>query len=134
SSRSRIGLLLDMTLKAFERILYFENYVVIEPGLTPLKARQLLTEEEYLRAQEEYGGDSFTAMIGAEAIRGMLRALDLEKMAIDLRKEIAGSTSDLKPKKLAKRLKLIEAFIPSHNKPERVILHLVHVIPPELRP
>jgi DNA-directed RNA polymerase subunit beta' len=131
---SRIGLLLDMTLKDLERILYFENYVVIEPGLTPLKDRQLLSEEEYLRAQEEYGADSFTAMIGAEAIRGMLRALDLEKMAIDLRKEIAESTSELKPKKLAKRLKLIEAFIQSHNKPEWMILTVVPVIPPDLRP
>jgi DNA-directed RNA polymerase subunit beta' len=127
-------LLLDMTLKDLERILYFENYVVIEPGLTPLKDRQLLSEEEYLRAQEEYGADSFTAMIGAEAIRGMLRALDLEKMAIDLRKEIAESTSELKPKKLAKRLKLIEAFIQSHNKPEWMILTVVPVIPPDLRP
>src|SRR6201993_4745584 len=131
---SRIGLLLDMTLKDLERILYFENYVVIEPGLTPLKDRQLLSEEEYLRAQEEYGADSFTAMIGAEAIRGMLRALDLEKMAIDLRKEIAESTSELKPKKLAKRLKLIEAFTQSHNKPEWMILTVVPVIPPDLRP
>jgi DNA-directed RNA polymerase subunit beta' len=131
---SRIGLLLDMTLKDLERILYFENYVVIEPGLTPLKDRQLLAEEEYLRAQEEYGADSFTAMIGAEAIRGMLRALDLEKMALDLRKEIAESTSELKPKKLAKRLKLIEAFVQSHNKPEWMILTAVPVIPPDLRP
>jgi DNA-directed RNA polymerase subunit beta' len=131
---SRIGLLLDMTLKDLERILYFENYVVIEPGLTPLKDRQLLSEEEYLRAQEEYGADSFTAMIGAEAIRGMLRGLDLEKMAIDLRQEIAESTSELKPKKLAKRLKLIEAFVQSHNKPEWMILTVVPVIPPDLRP
>src|SRR6201984_809498 len=131
---SRIGLLLDMTLKDLERILYFENYVVIEPGLTPLKDRQLLSEEEYLRAQDEFGADSFTAMIGAEAIRGMLKALDLEKMAVDLRKEIAESTSDLKPKKLAKRLKLIEAFIQSGKKPEWMILTHVPVIPPDLRP
>src|ERR1700745_37513 len=131
---SRIGLLLDMTLKDLERILYFENYVVCEPGLTPLKDRQLLSEEEYLRAQEEYGADSFTAMIGAEAIRGMLRALDLEKMAIALRQEIAESTSELKPKKLAKRLKLIEAFTQSSNKPEWMILTVVPVIPPDLRP
>jgi DNA-directed RNA polymerase subunit beta' len=131
---SRIGLLLDMTLKDLERILYFEHYVVIEPGLTPLKDRQLLSEDEYLRAQEEYGADSFTAMIGAEAIRGMLRALDLEKMAMDLRKEIAESTSELKPKKLAKRLKLIEAFVQSGNKPEWMILTVVPVIPPDLRP
>jgi DNA-directed RNA polymerase subunit beta' len=131
---SRIGLLLDMTLKDLERILYFENYVVLEPGLTPLQDRQLLNEDEYLRAQEEFGGDSFTAMIGAEAIREMLKALDLEKMATDLRQEIAESTSELKPKKLAKRLKLIEAFIQSGNKPEWMILTQVPVIPPDLRP
>ncbi len=131
---SRIGLLLDMTLKDLERILYFEHYVVIEPGLTPLKDRQLLSEDEYLRAQDEFGADSFTAMIGAEAIRNMLKALDLEKMAADLRKEIAESTSDLKPKKLAKRLKLIEAFVQSGNKPEWMVLTVVPVIPPDLRP
>jgi DNA-directed RNA polymerase subunit beta' len=131
---SRIGLLLDMTLKDLERILYFEHYVVIEPGLTPLKDRQLLSEDEYLHAQDEFGADSFTAMIGAEAIRNMLKALDLEKMAADLRKEIAESTSDLKPKKLAKRLKLIEAFVQSGNKPEWMVLTVVPVIPPDLRP
>ena len=131
---SRIGLLLDMTLKDLERILYFEYYVVLEPGLTPLQNRSLLSEEEYLRAQDEYGADSFTAMIGAEAIREMLKALDLEKLAIDLRKEIAESTSELKPKKLAKRLKLIEAFLTSGNRPEWMILTVVPVIPPDLRP
>jgi len=131
---SRIGLLLDMTLKDLERILYFEYYVVLEPGLTPLKDRQLLSEDEYLKAQDEYGADSFTAAIGAEAIREMLKGLDLEKMAADLRVEIAESTSDLKPKKLAKRLKLIEAFIQSGNKPEWMILTHVPVIPPDLRP
>ncbi len=131
---SRIGLLLDMTLKDLERILYFEYYVVLEPGLTPLQNRSLLSEEEYLRAQDEYGADSFTAMIGAEAIREMLKALDLERLAIDLRKEIAESTSELKPKKLAKRLKLIEAFLTSGNRPEWMILTQVPVIPPDLRP
>ncbi|MBO0712171.1 MAG: DNA-directed RNA polymerase subunit beta', partial [Acetobacteraceae bacterium] len=131
---SRIGLLLDMTLKELERILYFESYVVIEPGLTPLEDRQLLSEDEYLKAQDLYGADSFTALIGAEAIREMLKALDLEKMATDLRKEIAESTSDLKPRKLAKRLKLIEAFIQSGNKPEWMILKVIPVIPPDLRP
>src|SRR3989475_4452704 len=85
---SRIGLLLDMTLKDLERILYFEYYVVLEPGLTALKDRQLLSEDEYLKAQDEYGQDSFTAMIGAEAIREHLKGLDLEQMAADLRKEI----------------------------------------------
>ena len=131
---SRIGLLLDMALKDLERILYFENYVVIEPGLTPLKERQLLSEDDYLRAQDEYGEDSFTALIGAEAIREILRSLDLEKTAADLRHEISVSTSELKPKKLAKRLKIIEAFMMSGNKPEWMILTVVPVIPPDLRP
>jgi DNA-directed RNA polymerase subunit beta' len=131
---SRIGLLLDMTLKDLERILYFEYYVVLEPGITSLQERQLLSEDEYLKAQEEFGQDSFTAMIGAEAIREMLKAMDLEKLAADLRVEIAESTSELKPKKLAKRLKLIEAFIQSGNKPEWMILTQVPVIPPDLRP
>ncbi len=131
---SRIGLLLDMTLKNLERILYFENYVVLEPGTTPLEQYQLLSEDEYLKAQDQLGADSFTAKIGAEAIRDMLTDLDLEKMAADLRKEIAESTSELKPKKLAKRLKLIEAFIQSGNKPEWMILKVVPVIPPDLRP
>jgi DNA-directed RNA polymerase subunit beta' len=131
---SRIGLLLDMTLKDLERILYFEYYVVLEPGLTPLKDRQLLSEEEYLKAQEEFGADSFTATIGAEAIREMLKAIDLEKMQGELRAELAESDSDIKKKKIAKRLKLIEAFIASGNKPEWMILTVVPVIPPDLRP
>src|SRR5438876_5413726 len=131
---SRIGLLLDMTLKALERILYFESYVVLEPGLTPLEDRQLLSEDEYLKAQDEYGPDSFTAAIGAEAIREMLKALDLDKMQTDLRAEIAGSDSDIKKKKVAKRLKIVEAFQQSGNKPEWMILTQVPVIPPDLRP
>ena len=131
---SRIGLLLDMTLKSLERILYFESYVVLEPGLTSLEDRQLLSEEEYLKAQETFGGDSFTATIGAEAIREMLKALDLDKMQADLRAEIAGSDSDAKKKKLAKRLKIVEAFQQSGNRPEWMILTQVPVIPPDLRP
>ncbi|MGE5259391.1 MAG: DNA-directed RNA polymerase subunit beta', partial [Actinomycetota bacterium] len=131
---SRIGLLLDMTLKDLERVLYFENYIVLEPGLTSLKPLQLLSEEDYLKAQEDFGEDSFTASIGAEAIRELLKGLDLEKLAADLRVEIAESTSELKPKKLAKRLKVVEAFIQSGNKPEWMILTVVPVIPPELRP
>src|SRR5918995_3879608 len=131
---SRIGLLLDMTLKDLERILYFESYVVIEPGLTPLKDRQLLSEDEYLRAQDEYGEDNFTAMIGAEAIRRILQELDLEKVAGEIRHEISVTTSELKPKKLMKRLKIIEAFLQSGNKPEWMILTQVPVIPPDLRP
>src|SRR4026209_2360418 len=131
---SRIGLLLDMTLKDLERVLYFENYIVLEPGLTTLKPLQLLTEEDYLKAQDDFGEDSFTASIGAEAIRELLKGLDLEKTAAELRQEIAESTSELKPKKLAKRLKVVEAFIESGNKPEWMILTVVPVIPPELRP
>jgi DNA-directed RNA polymerase subunit beta' len=131
---SRIGMMLDMTLKDLERILYFENYVVTEPGLTSLKERQLLTEDEYLKAQDEFGEDSFTAKIGAEAIREMMIAMDLEKIAADLRVEIAESTSELKPKKLAKRLKLIESFMESGNRPEWMIMTVVPVIPPDLRP
>ena len=131
---SRIGLLLDMTLKDLERILYFESYVVIEPGLTPLKDRQLLSEDEYLKAQDEYGQDSFTALIGAEAIREMLKALDLGKIQLDLRQEMGDTDSDIKKKKIAKRLKIVEAFQQSGNKPEWMILTQVPVIPPDLRP
>src|SRR4051794_18224408 len=131
---SRIGLLLDMTLKDIERVLYFENYIVLEPGLTPLKLHQLLSEEEYLTAIDSYGEDGFTASIGAEAVRELLTGINLEKLRDDLRKEIAESTSELKPKKLAKRLKIVEAFIESGNRPEWMILTVVPVIPPELRP
>ncbi|MCB9999134.1 MAG: DNA-directed RNA polymerase subunit beta' [Methylobacteriaceae bacterium] len=131
---SRIGLLLDMTLKDLERILYFESYIVIDAGLTALKDRQLLSEDDYLRAQDEYGQDNFTAMIGAEAIREILKGMDLPKIAAQLKVEIAEATTELKPKKLAKRLKIIEAFIQSGNKPEWMILTEVPVIPPDLRP
>src|SRR5712675_29443 len=131
---SRIGLLLDMTLKDLERILYFEYYVVLEPGLTALKDRQLLSEDEYLKAQDEYGQDSFTAMIGAEAIRELLKGLDLEKLESSLRAEMQETESDIKHKKLAKRLKIVEAFRYSGNKPEWMILTVVPVIPPDLRP
>ena len=131
---SRIALMLDMTLKDVERVLYFEQYMVIEPGLTPLDQHQLLTEEEYLQAQEEYGEDSFTAGIGAEAIREILMSLDLEAIAEQLKVEIAEATTELKPKKLAKRLKLINSFIESGNRPEWMIMTVIPVIPPELRP
>jgi DNA-directed RNA polymerase subunit beta' len=131
---SRIGLMLDMTLKDLERVLYFEQYVVIEPGLTPLKDRQLLTEDEFYKAQDDYGEDSFTAMIGAEAIRTLLQAIDLTKLRDDLRAEIATCNGGEKPKKLVKRLKVVEAFIDSGNRPEWMILTHVPVIPPELRP
>ena len=131
---SRIGLLLDMTLKDLERILYFESYIVLDPGMTSLKDRQLLSEDDYLRAVDEFGQDSFTAMIGAEAIREILKGMNLAKIAEDLKVEIAQSKSELKPKRLAKRLKIIEAFMHSGNKPEWMILTEVPVIPPDLRP
>src|SRR6201981_2164692 len=131
---SRIGLLLDMTLKDLERILYFESYIVLDPGLTPLKDRQLLSEDDYLRAMDEYGQDSFTAMIGAEAIREMLKGMNLQKIADDLKVEIAQAKSELKPKRLPQRLKIIEAFMHFGNKPDGMILTAVPVIPPDLRP
>ncbi len=131
---SRIGLMLDMTLRELEQILYFEKYVVIEPGLTELNHKQLLSEEEYLEAQDRYGADAFTAGIGAEAIREMLAAIDLEAEARKLREELKETTSDLKQKKIIKRLKLIEAFIDSGNRPEWMVLTVLPVIPPELRP
>ena len=131
---SRIGLLLDMTLKDLERVLYFENYIVIEPGVSPFKEKQLLTEEQYNQAIDEHGPDSFTAGIGAEAIREILVSMDLEKIRDEIRQEIAEATTELKPKKLAKRLKVIEAFLESGNRPEWMILTVVPVIPPELRP
>jgi DNA-directed RNA polymerase subunit beta' len=131
---SRIALMLDMTLKDIERVLYFEQYIVIEPSLTPFKVKELLTEEDYVRAQDDYGEDAFTAKIGAEAIFELLQNLNLEQEAETLRKEIAEATTELKPKKLAKRLKLVEAFLRSGNKPEWMILTVVPVIPPELRP
>src|ERR1700675_3747705 len=131
---SRIGLMLDMTLKDLERVLYFENYIVIEPGLTPLKERQLLTEDEFYKAQDEYGNDSFTAEIGAEAIRKLLAAIDLEKLRDEIRGDVAEAPGGEKQKKLVKRLKVVEAFIDSGNRPEWMILQVVPVIPPELRP
>ena len=103
---SRISNLLDMTLKDVERVLYFENYIVLEPGLTPLKMHQLMSEMDYMKAQEDYGEDSFTASIGAEAIRDMLAAINLDQLKITLREELKVATGELKPKKLAKRLKL----------------------------
>ena len=131
---SRISLFLDMALKDVERVLYFEGYVVIEPGLTPLQKQQILTEEEYYEAVDEYGEDAFTAGIGAEAIREILSTMDLEKEVEQMREEMGETGSELKLKKLAKRTKLIESFMLSGNKPEWMILTIVPVIPPELRP
>ncbi|MFN4157910.1 MAG: DNA-directed RNA polymerase subunit beta' [Gemmobacter sp.] len=131
---SRIGLMLDMTLRDLERILYFENYVVIEPGLTDLTYGQLMTEEEFLDAQDQYGADAFTANIGAEAIREMLAAIDLQATADQLREDLKEATGELKPKKIIKRLKIVESFLESGNRPEWMVLTILPVIPPELRP
>ncbi|WP_019962455.1 DNA-directed RNA polymerase subunit beta' [Woodsholea maritima] len=131
---SRIALMMDMALKDVERVLYFEAYLVMEPGLTPLQHNQLLTEEEYYEAIDEYGEDAFTASIGAEAIRDGLAALDLEKECERMRQEMTETGSELKLKKLAKRTKLMESFLGSNNKPEWMIMTVIPVIPPELRP
>ncbi len=131
---SRIGLLLDMTLKDLERILYFESFVVIEPGLTPLRLHQLLTEDEYLGAQDDYGQDAFQAGIGAEAMKIMLSTINLEQERDQMKTELRDTTSEAKRKKLVKRLKLVDSFIESGSRPEWMILDVVPVIPPELRP
>src|SRR5579883_1360190 len=131
---SRIGLLIDMTLRDLERVLYFENHVVIEPGLTSLKRHQLLTEDQYQSALDEFGEQSFEAKIGAEALKEMLSRIDLDKERETLRVELKETSSEAKRKKLVKRLKLVESFIESGSRPEWMILDVVPVIPPELRP
>lgn len=130
---SRIGLLLDMTLRDIERVLYFEAFVVIEPGMTPYTKGQLLSEEAYLDALEEYGNE-FEALMGAEAIQKLLREIDLENEIIQMREEIPVTTSDTKLKKITKRLKVMEAFAQSGNKPEWMIMSVLPVLPPDLRP
>jgi DNA-directed RNA polymerase subunit beta' len=130
---SRIGLLLDMTLRSIERVLYFESYVVVDPGMTTLERGQLLTDEQYFEAMEEFG-DEFEAKMGAEAIQALMRDLDLEAEAQKLREEIPETNSETKIKKLSKRLKLIEAFLQSGNKPEWMVLEALPVLPPDLRP
>ncbi len=130
---SRIGLMLDKTLKSIESVLYFEAFMVVDPGLTPLEPWQLLTEEEYLDALDEHG-DEFEALMGAEAIKKMLQSIDLAGEAESLREEVESTGSETKQKKITKRLKLIEAFLGSGNKPEWMILDVLPVLPPELRP
>ena len=131
---SRIGLLVDMTLKDLEKVLYFENFVVLEPGLTSLQKGQLLSEEEYYDAQDEYGDDAFQAEIGAEAIKTILSGIDLQVERESVRTDLRETGSEVKRKKLVKRLKLIDAFLESGCRPEWMILDVVPVIPPELRP
>ncbi|MCQ4167651.1 DNA-directed RNA polymerase subunit beta' [Tahibacter harae] len=130
---SRIGLMLDMTLRDIERILYFEAYVVVEPGLTALERGQLLTEEQYLQAVEEHG-DEFDARMGAEAVYELLKAIDLNQELIKLREEIASTNSETKLKRLSKRIKLVESFLESGNRPEWMVMTVLPVLPPDLRP
>ncbi len=131
---SRIGLIMDMTLKDLERVLYFENFIVIEPGMTPLKPFQLLNEEEYMDAQDEYGEENFRAGIGAEAMKEILSELDLEEALAQAEEDLRETGSEAKRKKLVKRIKLLEAFISSGTRPEWMILDVLPVLPPELRP
>jgi len=130
---SRIGLLLDMPLRDIERVLYFESYVVIETGMTNLEKRQILTEEQYLDSLEEFG-DEFHATMGAEAIQFLLKDINLVQECNVLRIELNETNSETKRKKLTKRIKLLESFIQSHNKPEWMILNVLPVLPPDLRP
>ena len=130
---SRIGLMLDMTLREIERVLYFEAFVVIDPGMTPMQRGQLLTDEMYLEAIEEHG-DEFDARMGAEAVYELLRTIDLNAEIGRVREEMAGTSSETKLKRLSKRLKLIESFVESGNKPEWMVMTVLPVLPPDLRP
>ena len=130
---SRIGLLLDMPLRDIERVLYFESYIVIEPGMTDLERGQLLTEEQYLDAEDRWQ-DEFDAKMGAEAIQALLRGIDLEVECENLREELQETNSETKRKKITKRLKLLEAFLQSGNKPEWMVMTVLPVLPPDLRP
>ncbi|EEG06750.1 DNA-directed RNA polymerase subunit beta' [Pseudogulbenkiania ferrooxidans] len=130
---SRLGMVLDMTLRDIERVLYFEGFVVTDPGMTPMQRGQLLTEEDFLDKEDQYG-DDFKAMMGAEAVRELLRSLDLNNEIETLRRELEATSSDTKIKKIAKRLKVLEAFLRSGMKPEWMILEVLPVLPPELRP
>ena len=131
---SRISMLLDMSMKDVERVLYFENHIVIEPGLTNLKFKQILSDEEYNKALDENSADSFSAGIGAAAIRKIFETMDLNEEKENIKLEYSETKSDIKKKKLIRRLKLVEQFLTSGNKPEWMILSSLPVIPPDLRP
>ena len=131
---SRIATLLDMTIKNLEKVLYFEQFIVVEPGLTDLKKGEIISEDQYIDYQDEYGEDSFSASIGAEAIDQMLKSINLDEERVRLKEELNQTKSELKKTKITKRLKLVESFISSKNKPEWMILKVLPVIPPELRP
>jgi len=130
---SRIGLMLDMTLREIERVLYFEAFVVVDPGMTSLQRGQLLTDEMYLESIEEHG-DEFDARMGAEAVHELLKSMDLPSEVVKVREEMTNTNSETKIKRLSKRLKLIEAFMESGNKPEWMVLTVLPVLPPDLRP
>lgn len=130
---SRIGLLLDMPLRDIERVLYFESYIVLDPGMTDLEKKQLLTDDEYYDMIEQYG-DEFDVGMGAEAIMHLLQDLDLERMIVELREEIANTKTDAKIKRLTKRLKLARSFVNSGNKPEWMVMTVLPILPPDLRP
>jgi DNA-directed RNA polymerase subunit beta' len=130
---SRLGMVLDMTLRDIERVLYFEAYVVTDPGMTPLKKCQIMSEDDYAAKYEEFG-DDFTAFMGAEGIRELLRSIDIDRDAETLRQELKDSKSEAKIKKYAKRLKVLEAFQRSGIKPDWMIMEVLPVLPPELRP
>ncbi|MGJ8650569.1 MAG: DNA-directed RNA polymerase subunit beta' [Opitutaceae bacterium] len=134
SMPSRLGLLLDITARNLERVIYYENYLVIDPGKTPLEDRQLLTEQEYLIAQDEYGEDSFVARMGAEAVRDALALVDLESTVAELHEQMHATRSKQIKKKLSKRLKTIQGFMESGTRPEWMVLEVLPVIPPDLRP
>ncbi|MCC8372400.1 MAG: DNA-directed RNA polymerase subunit beta' [Rickettsia endosymbiont of Pseudomimeciton antennatum] len=131
---SRISTLLDMTMKDLEKILYFESYVVIDPGLSVLQRGELLSEDGLQKAQDEYGEDNFTASIGAEVVRQMLSELDLPELRKKLQEDLLSTSSEVKKKKIIKRLKLVEDFLESENKPEWMIMTVLPIIPPEIRP
>lgn len=131
---SRISLLLDIAMKDLERILYFESYLVTEPGLSALSFGDLLDDDAYREAQDKFGEDNFVAEIGAEAVYTMLKSLDLNKLSVDLRDQMKKTSSDTKKKKLTKRLKLVEDFIDSGNNPEWMVMQVIPVLPPEIRP
>ncbi|MCK5335709.1 MAG: DNA-directed RNA polymerase subunit beta', partial [Gammaproteobacteria bacterium] len=130
---SRIGLLLDMTLREIERVLYFEAFVVTDPGMTTLEPKQLLTDETYLEAIEEHG-DEFEALMGAEAVYKLLKRLDLDRENVQIREDMGATKSETKLKRLSKRLKLVESFMQSGNKPHWMIMTILPVLPPDLRP
>ena len=131
---SRISTLLDMALKDVEKVLYFEAFVVTDPGMSSFSKGQILTEEQYLRAQDEFGEDSFSAQIGAEAIKQILSDINLDEEKASLRSELVEVKSEVRRKKIVKRLKLVEAFLDSGNKPQWMIMDVIPIIPPEIRP